>query len=139
MTLVKDTLWQDPFFTSSTSFDDFRKEMLRESGDMITHIKEQFEVFDSDPKEGQEGNKTVIEKTEIREGYKLEKDKQRDSREITGPTSSSTSSSRKKLNVLPLSYDGYDGGDDETPLSLSRKSLMEDNQVIKVSCNNYMP
>ena len=122
MAVVRDTLWQDPFFTSSPNFDDFRKEMLRESQDLINHVKKQFEIFDLE--EVEEGNKTVIEKTEIREGYKLEKDKNTEHRQVVGPTVSSKS---QKIGVLPLSYDS---GNEIAKMGSS--NLLEDNQVIKV-------
>ena len=128
MAIVRDSLWQDPFFTSSPDFDDFRKEMLRESQDMINHIKNQFEIFDSEKDE--EGNKTIVEKTEIREGYKLEKDKNTECREVVGPT---TSSKYKKLSVLPPSYDS-----DNEVMKMSYSKLTEDNQVIKVLPKNYV-
>ena len=131
MAIVRDTLWQDPFFKKSPDFDDFRKEMLRESQDMINHIKSQFKVFDVEKDE--EGNKTIIEKTEIREGYKLEKDKSTETREVEVVESGRNPVCRKKswkpnkLTVLPLSYDsGYDLG------KMSYSDYKEDNQVIKV-------
>ena len=126
MTLVRDTLWQDPFFTSSKNFDDFRKEMLRESRDLIMHIKEQFEIFELGDME--EGSKTVIEKTEIREGSKIEKEKKKESRCIDGPTVTSTK--REKLGVLPLTYESGNEIAKMEP-KVSPNSL-EDNQVIKV-------
>ena len=126
MTVARDTLFQDPFFTSSASFDDFRKEMLRESKDIITHIKQQFEMFSIEDME--EGNKTIIEKTEIREGPKLEKETKRETRAITGPTVSD--SKRKKLTVLPLTYES---GNEIAKMSPKEDpKVMEDNQVIKV-------
>ena len=126
MTVVRDTLWQDPFFSSSPNFDDFRKEMLRESQDLIMHIKKEFEIFDVD--EMEEGNKTIIEKTEVREGYKLEKDKNTESRAITGPTV--TSSKSKKLGLLPLTYES--GNEVAKMGSKDSPDVLEDNQVIKV-------
>ena len=126
MTVVRDTLWQDPFFSSSPNFDDFRKEMLRESEDLIMHIKEQFKTFDVD--ETEEGNKTIIGKTEVREGYKLEKDKNTESRAITGPTV--TSSKSKKLGLLPLTYEC--GNEIAKMGSKDSPDALEDNQVIKV-------
>ena len=127
MTVVRDTLWEDPFFSSSPSFDDFRKEMLRESKDLVMRIKKEFKIFDVDDVE--EGNKTILEKTEVREGYKLEKDKNTESCEITGATV--TSSKGKKLGLLPLTYEG--GNEVAKMGSKDSPDVMEDNQVIKVN------
>ena len=127
MTLVRDTLWQDPFFTSSKTFDDFRKEMLRESRDLVMHIKQQFEIFDLGDME--EGSKTIIEKTEIRDGSKIEKEKKRESRCIDGPTVTSTK--REKLGVLPLTYES--GKEVAKMDSKVSPDSLQDNQVIKVA------
>ena len=134
MALVRDTLWEDPFFTSSKSFDDFKKEMLRESKDLIMHIKQQFEIFHVGS-DMEEGSKTIIEKTELRDGYKLEKEKKRETCSIDGPAV--TSSKTKTLGVLPLTYES---GNEiakmpaKTETKVSSNSL-EDNQVIKVITN----
>ena len=133
MTVVRDTLWKDPFFSSSPNFDDFRKEMLRESEDLKMHVKEQFKIFELEDG-AEEENKTIVQKTEIREGYKLEKDKNTETLAINGPTATSTKS--QDLGVLPLTYES--GNEIAKMGSNDVASKLEDNQVIKVISLSYL-
>ena len=128
MALVRDTLFQDPFFSSSKSFDDFKKEMMRESRDLIMHIKEQFEIFHVGDME--EGSKTMIEKTELREGFKLEKEKKKEFRSIDGPIETIVSDKSEKRGVLPITYES--GNEVVKMESKVPSNSLEDNQVIKV-------